>query len=320
MKIIKTKKGLTNINGAVVTLGNFDGVHLGHQKILKTVAAKAGKLGAPSVVYTFEPHPMKVVQPKKRLELIIPGAQEKARLIKEFDIDYLVLARFTKGFATKHPADFVRDVLVRGLGAREVYVGSDYSFGRGRRGTVEYLKKLGIEAGFKVVVVGAAMSGGEVISSSRIRGLIKDGDVSGAQKLLGRAFEVTGRVVRGRDIGSSMGFPTANLKTASELIPGDGVYAATVTIGKGGRKLHRAVANVGNAPTFKRNKTIVEVHLLDFKGSIYGKYIQVQILKKLRNEIRFASADQLKARITKDVALARKVLRDVQGPKGRSRS
>lgn len=304
MKVIRNGARLRRIKDPVLTLGNFDGLHLGHKKILKKVVARARKLGVPSVVYTFDPHPLKVVSPEKSPPLIL-DLEDKKRLIGEVGTDWLVLARFTKGFASLHPRQFVEEVLVGSLSVREVWVGHDYSFGRGKAGTVDYLEKLGREYGFEVHVIPAYRLGGEVVSSSRIRGLIRSGRVSGAARLLGRPYAVKGKVVRGRDIGRSIGFPTANVHVASELVPGTGVYAARARVGG---RTHMAVVNIGAAPTFGARDVTVEVHILGFDQDIYGRGIEVSFARRLRGERRFRDKDELVERIKRDIERARGIL------------
>ncbi|OGP18111.1 MAG: riboflavin biosynthesis protein RibF [Deltaproteobacteria bacterium GWC2_55_46] len=287
----------------VVTLGNFDGVHLGHRKIIGKVRERAGRLGCLSAVYTFEPHPLKVVAPLRSPPLIIDTAK-KAELVGALGIDYMVIARFTKEFASKHPREFVEEE-IKPLGAVEVWVGHDFSFGRGKAGTVDYLKKLGSELGFSVHVISAYMLGGEVVSSSRIRRLVSEGKVGEAARLLGCPFSIKGRVVRGKAIGKEIGFPTANLFVESELVPAGGVYAAFATVG--GRRL-KAVLNIGTAPTFGGKKRCVEVHILGFRDDIYGKKVEVEFIRRLRGERAFASREALVRQIRKDAARGERIL------------
>lgn len=304
MKIIRNDRVPGRIKGCVLTLGNFDGVHIGHQKILRRVSERAMKLGRPSAVYTFEPHPLKVIAPDKSPPLIT-DLKDRTDLIASLGMDLCVLARFTKAFASKHPRQFVEEVLVAGLGAKEVWVGHDYSFGRGKAGTVEYLKELGIKFGFAVRVIPAYKKGGAVVSSSKVRALIRAGECAAAAVMLGRPFSLKGKVVRGSNRGKELGFPTANLKTGNELVPAEGVYAVYASFSG---CFYPAVANIGGAPTFGRRKTTVEVHMLDFTGSIYGKDIRVCFIKRLRDETRFKSAGELTRQIEKDVRRARRIL------------
>ncbi|MBZ0220911.1 MAG: bifunctional riboflavin kinase/FAD synthetase [Candidatus Methylomirabilis sp.] len=304
MQIFRNSRRLKKKDGnPVLTLGNFDGLHLGHQQILKKVRERARKLGCPSVVYTFEPHPLKVIAPEKSPPLILNPAK-KAELVESFGIDYMIIARFTKEFAAKHPVEFVMEELIP-LGVKEVWVGHDFSFGKGKAGTVAYLEELGRELGFSVRAIPAYRKGGEVVSSSRIRRLVGEGRVGEAGRLLGRPFSVRGRVVRGMDRGKEIGFPTANLEAKSELLPADGVYAAYAVV-EGKRRM--AVVNVGTAPTFGGKKRCIEAHILGFRDDIYGKDIEVEFVRRLRGEKAFASSEALARRIRMDAERAERIL------------
>ncbi len=305
MKVVRTPEEIDTSGGVVLTLGNFDGIHLGHQKILKTLSERAQKTGLPSVVYTFEPHPRKVVSPGESPPLIITQ-EEKIALIESFGIDYLLLARFTKEFAATHARKFVEDVLAKKLRVREVWVGHDYFFGRGREGSVEYLKEMAERLGFGVGVIPAFTKEGVVVSSSLIRRLVKEGDVKRAGIFLGRPLSLTGTVIKGDDRGRELGFPTANIEVREELLPKEGVYAGFVTIE--GRR-YPAVVNIGRAPTFGREKTLMETHILDFSGIIYGKDIRVSLLERIRDEHRFSTPEELTEQIKKDIAVTRRLLR-----------
>lgn len=304
MKTFKTSRALARVvKGPVMTLGNFDGLHLGHTKIIKKVCGRARSLGRRSVVYTFEPHPLKVVSPHKSPALIV-DSRTKAALVASLGVDFMVVAEFTREFAAKHPKAFVEEEILP-LRPAEVWVGHDFSFGREKSGTVDYLRRLGEEFGFMVHVIPAYMKGGEVVSSSRIRRLVREGRVREASDLLGRCFSVSGKVVRGRNVGKELGFPTANLKTASELIPGDGVYAARAVVSG---KRYGAVVNIGVAPTFGENKRSLEAHILGFGGDIYGKRMEVEFVKRLRGERAFKSRKALAAQIGKDIGRAARLL------------
>lgn len=304
MKTLRTLKTLKTKKNAILTLGNFDGVHLGHQKILKKITTRAKKLGTSSVVYTFEPHPQKIVAPHKSTELLIDLKDKKA-LIEALGVDFLVLASFTKDFSTKHPDDFVKDIIVDGIGASEVYIGHDYCFGRGKSGTIEKLKTLSKTHGFKVFVIPAVRQGSEIISSTAIRKLIHKGEVNKASKLLGRNYRIKGTVIGGTKRGKSIGFPTANLDVSSELIPALGVYAATAKIGS---KTYKAATNIGTSPTFGASITTVEAHLIDFSGEIYGREVELTFTKRLRDEKKFPNIDSLVTQIKKDIQKTEKIL------------
>lgn len=304
MQIVRGLKGLSNFKGCILTLGNFDGVHLGHAKILRRVSKEAGKLRVPSVTFTFEPHPLKVVSPGLEPPLIL-SLEDKTSLISDFGIDCLVLARFTREFAKKHPDEFL-DTILKRLAPKCIIVGHDFSFGKGRSGTVKRLITFGIKHGIKVEVVSPLKRSGDTISSSRIRELILHGDVKAASKLLGRLYSLCGKVKKGAAIGRTLGYPTANLQSRAELIPPAGVYAAYARVGKNGRTLFPAAINIGTAPTFKRGRAFIEAHLLDFKGTLYDKLIKVYFIKRLRGEECFATAKELQRQIAKDVLRVRR--------------
>lgn len=305
MKVFRNSKGLARIaKGPILTLGNFDGLHLGHRKIIEKLNGRARRLGLPSAVYTFEPHPLKVVAPQKSPPLIV-DTETKKGLMEALGIDFMVIAEFTKEFAAKHPRVFVEEEIVP-LRPKEVWVGHDFSFGKAKAGTVDYLRLLGAEFGFSVHVIPAYKKGGEVVSSSRIRKLVAEGKLPEAARLLGRDFSIKGKVVRGKDMGKALGYPTANIAPASELVPGGGVYAAFAIVAG---KRRKAVVNIGTAPTFGGKEKCVEAHILGFRGDIYGKKIEVAFIKRLRGEKAFDSKEALVRQIAKDVERAERLLR-----------
>lgn len=305
MKIIRGSKNIKDeIKNPVLTLGNFDGVHIGHREIFRQVVEKAKEIGGTSIVYTFEPHPLRVVSPAKTPPLLTTF-KKKMQLIAESGIDITVCADFTKRFAEQHPRDFAKDTLVGGIGVKEVFVGYDYTFGKGREGTITYLKKMGDEFGFKVTVIDAIMIDDQIVSSSLLRDTIEEGNLEKAKKLLGRHYSIEGKVVDGFKRGSMIGFPTANIDTAYDLIPHTGVYASKALI-EG--EFFAGVVNVGFNPTFHRDKLSVEIHIFDFNKDIYGKEIEIFFIKMLRNEIEFGSAEELKKQIEKDISIAKGVL------------
>ncbi|MFQ5354213.1 MAG: bifunctional riboflavin kinase/FAD synthetase [Thermodesulfobacteriota bacterium] len=306
MKVIKKESSFRSEVAPVVTLGNFDGIHLGHQKILSSVVKRAQSLNAPGMVYTFDPHPLKVVAPHKCPPLIL-GLEDKIALVEASGIDFFVLARFTRELAALHPRDFAEEVLAGRLGAREVCVGKDFSFGRGRSGDISSLKEFGGKLGFSVRPIPPCTRGGLVVSSSRIRGLILAGEVKMAAALLGRPFFIRGRVVPGDSRGRELGFPTANIEPLGDLIPSGGVYAGLVTVAQ---ERYGAIINIGSAPTFGGDgKTMrIEAHILGFSGDIYGSAVSLQFIKKLRDEKAFGDSKALIRQIKADRSRAEKVL------------
>ena len=306
MKIIERLEEIENpFTNAVVTIGNFDGVHIGHQSLFHEVILKASELKGTSVAITFDPHPLRVLTKRRHPRLITLNEQKK-ELIAATKLDVLIIIPFTKEFAAISARDFVSDLLVKRIGMRAIIVGKDYSFGKNREGDVHLLQTLGRELGFEVILadwIQASLKNEGRISSTRIRKLVAAGEVEKAQKLLGRCYQVRGTVVRGRNRGGKLlGFPTANIALLDELCPKTGIYAVTVDW-EG--KLHHGVANIGYSPTFDDHVFTVEVHLLDFHEDLYGQKIKVNFLKRIRDEIKFNGIEALSDQIREDIAVAR---------------
>lgn len=294
-----------NLIRPVVTIGNFDGVHRGHQQLFRIVKERARALQGQAVVITFDPHPIKIMQPDRQLPLLTT-TEQKLRLLAALDLDVVVVHPFTREFGALPARDFVQHYLVDRLGVAEVVIGHDYRFGRRREGDIALLQRLGQEKGFQVRVVDAIQIDQTVVSSTLIRQLIKKGDVARAQVFLGRPYEVTGEVIHGYGRGSRLlGYPTANLKVDNELLPATGIYA--VRVGWAGRS-YEGVANIGVCPTFGNQEVTLEVHILDFQQDIYGERLAVEFVARLREERRFADVAALVAQIERDVAAARQVL------------
>ncbi|GAB4390759.1 MAG: bifunctional riboflavin kinase/FAD synthetase [Thermodesulfovibrionales bacterium] len=292
--------------GAVVTIGNFDGVHMGHQKIIAAVTQAAGAAGARSLAITFDPHPVKVLAPERGLSILTP-ADEKAALMAHYGLDAVLFINFSREFARIPADDFIRDVLVGRLGARQVIVGHGYAFGRGKKGTTELLRRRGRRLGFGVKVVRNARIHGDVVSSSRIRGLLSRGKVSEAAALLGRPYMIKGEVIRGAGRGGRLlGTPTANISTPYELVPREGVYAIKARFDG---KAWDGVASIGTNPTFGNSRVSYEAHLFGFSGDLVGKTLKVYFVERIRDERRFSDAEGLKAQILEDIARAREALR-----------
>lgn len=306
MEIIKELKEIKGkITACCATIGNFDGVHLGHQKLIQKTCNKARALGIPSVVVTFDPHPLRVLVDSKTPPFITL-TEQKIELIAKLKVDYLFCLHFTKAIAALEPEDFVYTYLVKGLNVKELIIGYDYAFGKGRKGNFTLLKKLGEKWNFKVEQLAPVMYDGAIISSSRIRDLVKAGLVWQAKPLLGRFYQVRGTVIEGKKRGASLlGFPTANIQLKDELFPKTGVYAVWVELLN---DIKPGVANIGYNPTFGNDYLSVEVHIFDFKGNIYGEKIKVHFVQRLRSEKKFNSLEELKNQIGKDALLAQKIL------------
>ncbi|MEW5853609.1 MAG: bifunctional riboflavin kinase/FAD synthetase [Myxococcota bacterium] len=298
----------TLARGGAVALGNFDGVHRGHQVLVQRAVEHARKLGGPALAFTFEPHPTRVLAPALAPPLIVP-LEHRLDLLEELGLDAVVLEPFTPELAKTPAEDFVRNVLVGALGIKAAVVGYNFTFGHARKGNPELLTRLGAELGFLVDVVNPVDVNGMLCSSTKIRELVLEGNVEGAAILLGRPFSVRGVVVHGNHRGRLLGFPTANVSAPVELLPRLGVYVAQVVLRDvEARPAHPAVVNVGVSPTFGGGPVTVEAHLLDFTGDLYGQRLEVRFLRRLRDEKRFAGVEQLKAQIEQDVAYARRFL------------
>jgi riboflavin kinase/FMN adenylyltransferase len=292
----------------VITLGNFDGVHLGHQKIFERVKEEALKIHGEAVVITFEPHPLKVLSHPHCPPLLTPF-RKKMILIEKSGIETVLCIEFSLAFSEISPSEFVKNILVEKMNARKIIVGYNYHFGKGKSGDVKTLKNISKLFDVEVEVIEALTIDHTLVSSSRIRELIKNGDVEKASKLLGRDYPIIGRVVEGAKRGHTLGFPTANLEISDELYPKIGVYAVEVIWN---RQLFKGVANIGLNPTFppvqarKEGHFSLEVYILNFNQDIYGEEIEVNFKKRIRDEIRFEAPSDLVAQIKKDIQWAEK--------------
>ena len=287
---------------AVVALGAFDGIHLGHRAILGTAVTQARREKLRPLACTFDRHPMEVLQPEKA-PLPITTLEERLELIAETGIETTVVIPFTRAIAAVEPEAFVKDVLIKTLGAREIVVGFNHRFGRAARGDARLLESLAGTLGFEAHIVPAFTMDGVAVSSSGIRGALQRGDLPAAARLLGRPYSIRGEVVRGAGRGRTLGFPTANVKTERPLGLPVGVYVCQIGV----RAVrYQAVVNVGVRPTFGENELAVEAHLLDFVGDLYNERVTLTFLRRLREERKFPSVDALREQIALDVAAARR--------------
>lgn len=289
----------------VLTIGNYDGLHLGHRRIIERVKERAREIGGTSMLMTFHPHPLKVLRPEREVAAITPEDQ-KEKVIGETGLDVLFVVPFTEEFSHITPEAFVKTVLVDKLAIKGLVIGYDFRFGARGRGDVAILEDLSREYGFFVEVVGAINMDGEKVGSNRVRKLLKEGDVTTVAHLLGRPYMIAGTVVRGDGRGRKIGFPTINLRTDYPLIPKNGVYVTEVEISG---KRYGAVTNIGHNPTFEQDRELsIETFILDFEGDLYNKEARLYFLQRIRSEERFASVEALKARIGEDIASARALL------------
>ncbi len=305
MKIARRLSQLTPPpGGSVVTIGNFDGVHLGHREIFRRVVGTARSCGACATVITFEPHPLRLLAPEKAPPRINTPV-EKVRLLRASCIDLLVILPFTRRLAAFTATDFVERILLERLGVRHLVIGYDYAFGRNRQGDSAFLAAAARKHGFTLEVLEPLRFGTEIYSSTRIRQTLLRGDVRGVVGVLGRHFTLDGTVVPGDGRGRQLGFPTANLLTRKELLPAAGVYAVKVRLG---RRMYDAVVNLGLRPTFAGAAPTLEIHLLDFSGDLYGRHLRLYFIERLRDEQRFPSVAALQTAIRADIVRAREIL------------
>jgi riboflavin kinase/FMN adenylyltransferase len=292
------------LNGVCLTIGNFDGVHMGHAKLLQRVRDRAAATGLVSVALTFDPHPRRVLM-GNAAPPAITMTPHKLECIEAAGIQVAVVLPFTRELAAREPEEFVREALVEGLFLRHLVIGYDYAFGKGRKGNFELLSALGQKYGFGVERLDPVIINDAVVSSTRIRDMVQAGKVWEVRPLLGRFHQVRGTVVHGQKRGRKLGFPTANLALSDELVPLPGVYAVWVDVAG---VIRPGVANIGKNPTFGEFEMSVEAHILDYKGKLYGEPLRVHFVQRIRSEKKFSGPDALIARIRADIGLARMIL------------
>lgn len=292
-------------SGCVGTIGIFDGVHLGHQRILDRVHAEAARRSLPSLVFSFEPTPQEVMNPRQPPARLM-CLREKVLVLQESGVGHLYCPPFERVLQGLAPEAFIEQLLVRTLGVRHLVVGDDFRFGQGRAGTFAHLEAGGRRHGFGVEQVGSVTAGGLRVSSTAIRTALAIGDLVTARQLLGRPYRMVGRVSRGRQLGRELGFPTANMRLQRRVSPVNGIFAVRVHgIGRGVRD---AVASVGTRPTVDGVEPLLEVHVFDFDGDLYGRQISVDFVARLRNEARFDNLEALRLQMERDAAGARRAL------------
>lgn len=309
MKVHQGLENFSKLDKAVVTTGTFDGVHIGHQLILKKLIETAKRLKAESVLLTFYPHPRMVLQENSDLQMI-NTIEEKTALLEKAGVDHLIIHPFTKEFSRTTSLEYVRDILVNQIGTVKLVIGYDHHFGRNREGSFEHLKEYGPIYGFEVEEIAAQDIDDVKVSSTKIRAALEAGDIETANNYLGHSFPLSGRVVRGDQIGRELGYPTANLELSSKykLIPPNGIYAVMV---KHNHQFYKGMLNIGMRPTFEFEdpERKIEVNLLDFKGDLYGQYLQLDLIKRIRDEKKFDSKAELIEEIKKDEVKIRNYLR-----------
>lgn len=293
----------------VLTIGNFDGVHVGHKRLLGQTAEIARRNAGTSIAMTFWPHPAVFFAPHRRLQYLTEPSV-KCALMEEAGIDVTLIVSFNRDFARIEPEGFVRDILVGTLRAREIVVGFNFRFGKDKAGDARFLEEEASRLGCRTHVIGPFYIGAEVISSSRIRSLLREGEVEKAARLLGREYGVQGEVVHGGHRGAGLGFPTANVRPGNLILPARGVYVARIVV-EG--EVHPGVVNVGVNPTFGGDALSVEAHLFDFNRDLYGARIEVRFCRRLRDERKFSSVEELVDQIRRDVEAARGFFQEEAG-------
>ncbi len=309
MKIIRKISDIgEKFENPSVTIGNFDGVHLGHQRLFEVVEQRAYHSHGSSIAITFDPHPLQILKPSGIK--LISTIEQKIELIALSGIDVLLIIPFDVEFAKTTAESFVEEILIDTIGVKDLFVGYDYAFGKGRAGNIDFLKKQGREKGFSVTVIDAYYQDDVIVSSTKIRQLVSEGRMMDTSKLLGRYYQIRGEVQRGKQRGSKeIGFPTANLHISEEdLVPKRGVYVCQVTYDN---TCYGGVINIGYNPTFGEEKLVAEAHIFDFNRDIYGKPIKVNLVKFLRNEVRYSSVRELSEQISRDVKDAKEVLASI---------
>ncbi|AIW17887.1 bifunctional riboflavin kinase/FAD synthetase [Vibrio coralliilyticus] len=303
-------RGIHNIkahhSGCVLTIGNFDGVHLGHQAVLRQVSEQAAKLGLPATVMTFEPQPLELFA-KEKAPARLTRLRDKFVQLSKLNIERLLCVNFNKRFANQTPDEFISDLLVKRLGVKFLVVGDDFCFGKGRKGNFKMLKEAGEKHGFEVVSTQSFCLEQLRVSSTAIREALASDELNSAAEMLGRDYSISGRVSHGRKLGRTIGFPTANIPLKRCVSPVSGVYVVEA-LGLGGKPIG-GVANIGNRPTVNGVRQQLEVHLFDFQANLYGKQLEIVLLHKLRDEHKFDSFEALKQQIELDAEAARVWLR-----------
>jgi riboflavin kinase / FMN adenylyltransferase len=304
MEIIRDLNAFAPTPHPVLALGNFDGVHIGHRAILKEALARARSVGGRAFALTFDPLPARRLFPDRAPPTLVT-LEDKLELLRATGLDGVIVIDFTLELSRVSARDFVHDYLLGKIGARTVVVGHSVSFGHKRAGNAAAMVALGRELGFETVVVGPVKTDGVEVSSTKIRELIGAGDVRMAARLLGRDHFLSGVVVRGRERGRKLGFPTANLACETECLPPDGVYATRVVLADGA---HPSVSNIGSNPTFNEAARSIEAHIFDFDRDLYGARIKLEFVERLRGERKFESPQALASQIAADLQRAREIL------------
>jgi len=314
LKVYHLTDGIKIAKPIVLTIGTFDGVHAGHRAVISVLEQKANEIGGETALLTFHPHPRVVLHPHNHKLKLLNSQEEKIKLLGNAGLNHLIMASFDKNLARLTPLEYVRGLLVEGIKPAEVVIGDDHRFGRNREGSFEDLKEMGVMFGFGVTALDAEKVSNVRVSSTKIRKAIYEGEVGYAGRLLSHLFQMSGRVVRGEQIGRTLGFPTANLQLKDELkiVPAKGAYVVWAKIEDG--DWMPGMLNIGNRPTMNASDDTIELHIIGFDGDCYGKRIDVQFVDRLREEQKFSGHDELKAALNHDKLKAMSILADTKPP------
>ena len=299
MKIYHNINEFNAVNNAVVTIGTFDGVHLGHRKIIARIKELAQETGGETVILTFFPHPRMILNPEDERIKLINTINEKAALLEQLGIDHLIITPFSRDFSNQTPEAYIRDVLVNKIGTKKIVIGYDHRFGKDRQGSLDDLLKLGPVYGFEVVEIPEQDIDDVAVSSTRIRTALLDGKIELANTLLGYPFFITGKVVRGDQIGRQIGYPTANIviEERYKLIPSDGIFAAKIKVND---VLYKGMAYIGSRPTINGISRNIEINIFDFNEEIYNQQVTLYFYNYVRGDVKFTGLDDLKIQLAKD--------------------
>lgn len=300
MEVINGFKKLPPIsNFSIITIGNFDGIHLGHQKILRFLAEKAKKHSLLSLILTFSPHPEKILG-KKRTKMI-QTLDQRVKELKKFDINACLIVPFDDKFSSLSSQDFIQKIVLNTLKAKMVIVGENFHFGKNRKGDISQLHRLAAQFNFQVFSIPSVAIEGKTVSSSLVRGFLREGKIEKVNTLLGRSYEIEGKVIRGKSRGKALGFPTANIETENEIIP-PGVFITTAWLKS---KKFYSMTNVGIRPTFNQQEKNIESYIINFDKNLYGEKIRINFIKKIRDEIKFKTSEDLSRQIKKDLEITK---------------
>ena len=299
MKTYTDIQSFKAIQNAVVTIGTFDGVHIGHQKIISTLKEKAEAIGGETVILTFFPHPRMILHPEDQQLKLITTIAEKSELLGQLGVDHLIITPFTRDFSNLSPEDYVKEILVKQIGTRKIIIGYDHRFGKNREGGIADLERLGKVHGFEVEVIPEQDVKEVAVSSTKIRQALLQGDIATANAFLGHPFSLNGKVIRGDQIGRKMGYPTANLfvEESFKLIPADGIYAVNLIVDE---EIYQGMAYIGHRPTVNGMSRNIEVNIFDFDMDIYGQHIRMDFLHFIRGDQKFNSLDELSQQLGRD--------------------